>query len=232
MLIKILKIFFLLVIGVPAAIALWIWFTPATSETLPLLQSGDLVFQTTAPMRTLHIMAATRSLYTHVGIVEIRPDGVPMVIEAAGPVRETGLNSWLKNGVADRVTVKRLDSLDPDEEAHIVAAAKTYLGKPYDNLYRFDKDKIYCSELIYDAFRDGAGLTLGKVQTVSELHADNPFVRRVIERLWRAHPDCKSQKADDFEACYKVIMKQKLITPAAVAADPRLRTVYSNYSPF
>jgi Permuted papain-like amidase enzyme, YaeF/YiiX, C92 family len=42
-------------------------------------------------------------------------------------------------------------------------------GRPYDIRYELDDEKIYCSELIYKAFRTATGEELGKLQRLGDL---------------------------------------------------------------
>ncbi|OYZ24345.1 MAG: hypothetical protein B7Y39_01430 [Bdellovibrio sp. 28-41-41] len=61
------------------------------------LQSGDIIFQTSGSNQLTAIMWASKSLYSHVGIVEI--DGnKKYVIEAISKVSRTPLSKWIKRG--------------------------------------------------------------------------------------------------------------------------------------
>jgi hypothetical protein len=155
-----------------------------------------------------------------------------MVVEGAGPVREIPFSEWLNHGLARRVTIKRMRDLKPEEATRLLNAAQKYYGRPYDILFQFDKEKIYCSELVYYAFREGPHIDIGHEQQIRDLHVDNFAVRGLIKERWQVHPVCKEQGANSYEACYKVIMDQKLITPQSIADDSRLDLVYSNYGWF
>lgn len=89
-------------------------------------------------------------------------------------------------------------------------------------------DTIYCRELVYDAYK-GMGISLGKVEKIGDLHINNRAAMKLLKQRWQSHPLCRNGKAKNFESCGEKIMKQDLITPASIAADPKLETVYSNY---
>lgn len=209
----------------------WLRFTAPKPGELATLQDGDLLFQTIKSTQTAAIIAATGSPYTHVGIAKHDPKLGLVVIEASGPVRETPLEQWIKQGFGARVTVKRLHGITPALAANILNAAKAYYGKPYDFLFRFDKDAIYCSELVYDAFQDGAKITVGHVQQVMELNTDNKAVQKLLALRWHDHPLCQTPPNNTALMCADLIMKQELITPASIAADGKFDTVYDNYYP-
>ncbi len=50
-----------------------------------------------------------------------------------------------------------------------MTAAKKELGKPYDARYRWDDERLYCSELVVKAFARGAELSVGKQEVVKTL---------------------------------------------------------------
>lgn len=51
----------------------------------------------------------------------------------------------------------------------MIAAARKYLGRPYDVHYEMDDGKIYCSELIYKGYLHATGRPLGKLVKLREL---------------------------------------------------------------
>jgi hypothetical protein len=207
---------------------LYLYGTRAQAGKMPTLRNGDIIFQTSTSSQSTAIMLASRSVYSHMGIIRIAPGGNIVVVEAAGPVRETPLQEWMDRGVAGRVTVKRLPGLTDRQENKILSAARQYYGRAYDVYFFFDNDTVYCSELVYDAYKK-TGISLGKVEKIGDLHVDNPAAMKLLEQRGQSHPLCRNGKAKDFETCRAKIMKQDLITPASIAADPKLETIYSNY---
>jgi Permuted papain-like amidase enzyme, YaeF/YiiX, C92 family len=61
---------------------------------LPAVRDGDIVFQTSGSSQSAAIQRATRSPWSHMGIVFLR-DGVPFVYEAVDPVQATPLARWV-----------------------------------------------------------------------------------------------------------------------------------------
>lgn len=229
-LIRVLALSILLACASAGALALWLQQTRVTASGLPPLRNGDLVFQESGNSQSKAIALASRSLYTHVGLVEIGAGGRAQVIEAGAKVHTTPIEEWIERGTAGRLTIKRVRGLSEDDAKKAIAAAHVYDGRPYDFYFHDDKETIYCSELVHRAFAEGPGLTVGKVEHVRDLHIDNAAVRSIIEARWQRHPLCADNAAHDFDSCYKIILGQTLVTPAAVARDPQLDLVFSNFS--
>jgi hypothetical protein len=206
---------------------IFIGATFGINKELPPLHDGDLVFQTSRDPQATAILAATTSLFSHVGIVEKTPEG-DKVIEAASVVRENPLSRWIKQGVAERMAIYRYKTLTDAQGHQIVAAATHYDGTPYDPFFSWKSTGMYCSKLPYLAYKQ-AGLEAGTLQNFSDLHMDNFLVRDLIEKRRRQFPDCADK---DFAGCYDYILHQPVITPASIAADAHFEKIYSNYTPF
>jgi hypothetical protein len=211
----------LLVCGLIAAPAL-------ADAPYPPLRDGDLVFQHMLSTQSAAILAATGHPFTHMGMVRVAGDDV-RVIEAVGPVREIPLADWVAQGDGSQIAIYRDPSLDAQTSAAITATALDYAGRPYDIFFAFDNDAIYCSELPYLAY-GAAGIRLGSVQTLAELNIDDAAVQALIAARWQADPACAAA-GHDFDGCYAMLMDRAMITPAAIATDPRLQLVYSDFPP-
>jgi len=123
---------------------------------------GDVIFQSLPHGPVVWaIEGVTQSPYSHCGIVGSR-DGQWIVYEAYQDVSTTPLKTFLFRGRGGGFAVYRLRE---DHRGHIpetLRCCEKYLGRPYDIRYRMDDEKIYCSELVYKAFRDASnGQQLG-----------------------------------------------------------------------
>jgi hypothetical protein len=134
-------------------------------------QEGDILFQSLPRSQLVNaIEGATGSPYSHCGIASHR-DGEWVVYEAYRNVEATPLHEFLFRGRNQGIAVYRLQ---PDYQGFIPATIKnvqSYLGRPYDARYRMDDERIYCTELIYKAFRDASGgQQLGDLVRLGDLH--------------------------------------------------------------
>jgi hypothetical protein len=126
---------------------------------------GAPVMQCT--QRSEAIRAVTSSRYSHVGIVTL-DDGERVVWEALGPVGPTPLAEWAARGelAVYRPTLRGAPLGDADLRK-LARALRTYAGRPYDGSYRWDDERIYCSELVAKAWRDAFGEPLVEPRPVS-----------------------------------------------------------------
>src|SRR5687768_12823844 len=96
------------------------------------LQEGDVIFQTSRSSQSLAIQQATKSPYSHMGVVLSR-GGQLMVFEASTTVRYTPLPTWISRGDGGRYVVKRLGGgLTATQKSALRSSAAAFEGKPYD----------------------------------------------------------------------------------------------------
>jgi Permuted papain-like amidase enzyme, YaeF/YiiX, C92 family len=225
---KILRYSLAIIVIAALSVYLWLSFTSVSAADLPSLQNGDIVFHTSRSSQSSAILFASRSPYSHMGIIELDAMENAFVQEATGPVKLTPIDEWIKRGLGGRIMIKRLEGLLPDQAKKILAAAHKYDGLPYDIFFLPDREHIYCSELVRLAFEDAAKIEVGKIQTVRELNLNGFLAQRLIKRRWTKHPLCQAT-GETFESCYPKILDQTLVTPASIAEDNRLKIIFSNY---
>ncbi len=199
--------------------------SPAFGQEVPL-QSGDVIFQTSNSKQSFAIMWASKSLYSHVGIVEV-VGKEKFVLEAISKVSRTPFDKWVNRGRLGRFSIYRYEGLNEKDRDSIVMTAKKYLGRPYDIFFTSKNDEIYCSELVDLAYQK-AGHPIGKVEKVKDLDVDNWIVRKLVKERWRKHPLCK-KNAKTFDSCWAKILEDELITPDGLTHDSHLRKIWSNY---
>ena len=134
-------------------------------------QEGDLAFQSLPHNLLIDcIEGSTGSPFSHCGILHKKADGGWFVIEAIGPVKETPLAAWTSQGREGQYSVYRLKKAYADKIPTFITAAQGYEGLPYDIHYSMDDAAIYCSELIYKAFKKATGEEMGHLQKLGDLH--------------------------------------------------------------
>ena len=122
------------------------------------LQDGDLIFQDMdcGPLCDA-IEAVTEGYkgndFSHMGMVYHRNDTI-FVVEAAGnAVRLSTLEKFSKN-TKKTMYVGRLKKQYHKLIRLAIAFSLKQMGIPYDDEYVYNNGSYYCSELIYDAFKE------------------------------------------------------------------------------
>lgn len=133
----------------------------ASAQEKVQLKDGDLLFQDMdcGPLCDA-IEAVTEGYnktdFSHMGMVYHRNDTL-YIIEAAGnAVRLNTLENFSKN-TGKPMLIGRLKK----KHAKLIPTALNFatmqVGIPYDDEYVYDNGSYYCSELIYDAFKNANG---------------------------------------------------------------------------
>jgi Permuted papain-like amidase enzyme, YaeF/YiiX, C92 family len=204
---------------------------PAKADDLPRLQRGDVIFQNSRSAQSLAILLATDSPFTHVGIIDFDETGTPIVLEAVRTTRATPLEDWITFGEGNDIAIYRMEGLTEDQALSVTETARSHFGKGYDPYFYKTEDRLYCSELVHIAFRDGMGVRLGNEETLADLNLDSDAARALIAERWQSHPACADGQADSAKACMGLILNEPLVTPQAVAGDHRLRLIYTSFQP-
>jgi hypothetical protein len=173
----------------------------------PDLRDGDLVFSTSQSSQSAAIQWASRSRWSHVGMVEVAEDGT-FVIEALGKVSRTPWKVWRRRarGGGDLLVLR--PRLGPAERERAVERARVFLGRRYDARFGWGDDRIYCSELVVKAYERAAGVSYGRRERLGDLRLLG--IRGAIEERWGG----------------EVPEDLVLVTPASLAEDRRLVRVY------
>ena len=136
---------------------------PLSAQDTPItdVREGDVIFQTSQSSQSPLIQIGTRSHITHCGIIVMR-DGRPYVLETLKTLVLTPLDKFIARGKEGKYWLKRSD------KENIKIDYAHYLGKPYDLAFSFDNDIFYCSELVYDIYKNQLGIELCKPKQVGD----------------------------------------------------------------
>ena len=179
------------------------------------LREGDLIFQTSLSRQSQAIQLATKSRYSHCGL--IYKDGKDYyVFEAIQPVKRTPLDKWIARGKDGKYVIKRLKNADqvltPATLAKMKQIGDKFKGKNYDLTFEWSDDKIYCSELIWKIYQRTTGLEIGKLEKLSDFDLTNEAVKMKM----------KERYGD------KIPMNEIVISPVATFDSELLKTVKTN----
>ena len=173
------------------------------------LQDGDVIFHVSESNQSKAIKIGTLSRYSHCGIVVIE-NGQPYVIEAERGVEKTPMKTWLRRGkMWHHYRVMRLKDPQP-----LALRYQKLLGIPYDRQFRFNNGKLYCSELVWEMYKDN-GILLCQPNPLGDYYFLNiPEVQKHIKNRG-------------------MNLEQEVVPPSDLVQSRHLRTVSYGYgSPF
>ena len=178
-------------------------------------RNGDIIFHTSRSAQSVAIQRATKSPYSHTGIVYVE-NGRAAVFEAVQPVKSTPLSAWIARGDGGRFVVKRLRDADrlltPEALAKMRAEGEKFKGRDYDLYFEWSDRRIYCSELVWKIYQRALGIEVGEPALIGSFDLSDPAVQAKIKERWRTSPP-----ADE-----------RVISPAAMFDSPLLETVFEN----
>lgn len=186
--------------------------TAGCSAAPPGVRDGDIIFHTSRSSQSAAIQRATHSRYSHMGMI-VHRDGRPYVFEAIATVRYTPLDAWIKRGEGGRYVVKRWRDADAKLDAAAAKklrdAAQRYGGRPYDLAFEWSDERIYCSELVWKAYRDAFGIEIGAPQHLRDFDLTDAAVKAKLRERYGA----------------TIPLDETVISPQAMFDSPLLVTV-------
>ncbi|MCX8673812.1 YiiX family permuted papain-like enzyme [Gilliamella sp. B3023] len=192
-------------------ILLFTTYTTATTDYL----DGDIIFQSSQSNQSKAIEQATKSPYSHMGIIFIK-NGKPYVFEAASKVVYTPFDKWVNRGKNREYIIKRLKdhTLSQKEIAKLKRVAHSFENKPYDIWFGWDDKYIYCSELVWKIYNKALNLKIGQLQRIKDFNLSAPAVK---QKLTERYGD-------------KIPYQETVISPVAIFNSPLLITVDQHWS--
>jgi uncharacterized protein YycO len=176
------------------------------------LKEGDIIFHSSQSKQCSAIQLATKSIYSHCGIL-FNYSGKLQVLEAVQPVKITPIEEFIKRGKDEHFVVKRLiDSPKKITDQNIIAMKKigdSYKGKNYDIYFNWNDDELYCSELVWKIYEQGAGIKIGELKPLSSFDLSHPEVKSIMKERYGA----------------KIPLSEMMISPVSIFESPLIYTV-------
>ena len=178
-------------------------------------QEGDIIFQTSKSNQSKAIQFATKSKYSHMGIIYFENEQ-PYVYEATQPVKLTPMQKWIDRGEDALFVVKRLKDADiiltKEVKTKMKQVGQQYKGKDYDIYFGWSDDRIYCSELVWKIYKQACGIEVGKLEKLQDFDLTSKAVK---EKLMERYGG-------------KIPLEENVISPESIYQSDKLVTVFSN----
>lgn len=186
-----------------------LWISGMASAALhDVARDGDIIFHQSRSAQSLAIQQATRAKYSHMGIIFFQK-GQPYVYEAAAKVSYTPLKAWIARGEKHHYVIKRLKDrpqLSQSDVEKLQVVATTFYGKPYDLVFAWSDQQIYCSELVWKIYDRALGIRIGELQKIRDFDLSSPAVKQKIRERYGD----------------KLPLDEQVISPAAMFNSPLL----------
>jgi hypothetical protein len=148
------------------------------------VQEGDIIFQTSRSRQSQAIQLATKSKYSHMGII-FKDQGRFYVYEAVQPVKKTLLAEWIARGQDQKYVLKRLKNHDRiltfQTLANMKKMGESFMGKDYDLTFEWSDQRMYCSELVWKIYKQGAGVEVGRLQRLGDFDLSDARVKAELQ---------------------------------------------------
>jgi hypothetical protein len=180
------------------------------------LKDGDIIFQTSQSPQCEAVRIATNSKFSHCGIIYI-DNGKKYVYEAVQPVKTTPLEEWIRHGEGNSYVVKRLKNasqvLTPATLQKMKHYGSQFKNKDYDLYFEWSDNKIYCSELVWKLYKNGANIELCKLEKLKSFNLSNPKVKEILAERYGT----------------KIPLEEKVVAPSQIEKSELLETVIDTY---
>ena len=135
---------------------------------------GDVIFIESQSSQSPYIKLVQGSKWTHCGIIVNTSSGL-QVLEASNVVKLTPIDKFISKSKSGYTVVSPKDKLDPIKYTQ-------YLGIPYDLEFKPNNNKFYCSELVYQIYKD-QGITCCSMRKVSDYWLTKiPKIQSIMKR--------------------------------------------------
>lgn len=183
---------------------------------LDKIKEGDMIFQTSESKQCEAIRTATNSKFSHCGIVFIEK-GKKYVFEAVQPVKYTPLEAWISHGKESHFVVTRLKNASSLLSPAILQKMKNYAkklnNKDYDLYFEWSDDKIYCSELVWKIYKNGAGIELCPLQKMKDFNLKDVKVKSILAERYGS----------------KIPLEEDVVAPSNLEQSKLVTTIIDTY---
>ncbi|MFL5754584.1 MAG: YiiX family permuted papain-like enzyme [Bacteroidia bacterium] len=157
-----------------------------TGKSKNNFKTGDIIFIISSSGQGKAIQLATKSKYTHVGMI-FREGDQTYVYHAVEPVMKSTLDDFISFSEDGKYVVKRLKDplvLSPGKNAKMLEMAKALLGKHYDIYFNWKDDEWYCSEFVWKLYQRTYGIEVGKLRPLKDFDLSSQVVKDIMAKRY------------------------------------------------
>ena len=129
----------------------------------------------------------------------------------------TLLKDWISQGTDSKYVVQRLKHSDKLLTKEILNKMKTYgksfNNKDYDLYFEWSYDKIYCSELVWKIYKNGANIELCPTKKLKDFNLNHPAVQQIMKERYGS----------------KIPYNEAVVAPSQLYESTLVQTIYNNF---
>lgn len=150
------------------------------------LEFGDVVFIRVDNFLFRRVAESTRTWTSHVGIISGKENGEWLVTESRIPrVGTTTLDDFIQRSANKDYSIRRYkNELSGVQIESMKSQMNSGMGTFYHFGFDYDSRRQFCSKFVYDVYRQGAGVEIGRVETFRELLSKNEGYPLTFWKLW------------------------------------------------
>jgi len=152
----------------------------------PPHKNGDLIFIVNPSGQGKAIQLATRSKFTHVGIIFIE-NGKEVVYHAVEPVSKSTLEEFMAMSADGKCEIRRLKDqsvLTKEVVNKMLNEARSKLGVHYDLAFSWDDQELYCSEFVWKLYKHALGIEVGQLKPLKSFDLSHPAVKAKLDQRY------------------------------------------------
>ena len=168
------------------ALSFTAFHTGKKSKSDKPLKNGDIIFIVNPSGQGKAIQLATKSKYTHVGVIFIE-NGKEVVYHAVEPVTKSLLSDFVSMSANGKYEIRRLKDqslLTPEVITKMQTDARSKLGIHYDLGFSWDDKEMYCSEYVWKIYNKALSITIGDLKPLKEFDLSHPAVKEKLTQRY------------------------------------------------
>ncbi|HOZ88179.1 MAG TPA: YiiX/YebB-like N1pC/P60 family cysteine hydrolase [Bacteroidia bacterium] len=173
-------------IFISLAVLSFVCLSGFTLKSDPPHKNGDLIFIVNPSGQGKAIQLATKSRFTHIGIIFIE-NGEEVVYHAVEPVSKNTLNEFIEMSADGAYEVRRLknqSALTTEIIGKMLKEAKSKLGVHYDLAFNWDDQELYCSEFVWKLYKHALKIDIGSLKPLKSFDLSHPVVKAKLEQRY------------------------------------------------
>ena len=129
----------------------------------------------------------------------------------------TLFEDWISHGKDSKYVVQRLKNADKILTKEVIEKMKTYgktfNNKDYDVYFEWSDEKMYCSELVWKIYKNGANIELCNTKKLKDFNLDSPIVKSIMKERYGN----------------KIPYNEAVVAPSQLYESEMVETIFNNF---